>query len=103
MGTGRNRAPVASSASTATSSSRDAVISRRDRHQSSDDALDAFLRFAARAKTTLASADGKDKVLSFCQYACMFVGGGWMDERRARRNLWRRVGNRFDCGNPRRR
>ena len=76
MGTGRNRAPVASSASTATSSSRDAVISRRDRHQSSDDALDAFLRFAARAKTTLASADGKDKVLSFCQYACMFVGGG---------------------------
>ena len=52
------------------------MISRRDRHQSSDDALDAFLRFAARAKTTLASADGKDKVLSFCQYACMFVGGG---------------------------
>ena len=104
MGTGRNRAPVASSASTATSSSRDAVISRRDHHHhASDDALDAFLRFAARAKTTLASADGKDKVLSFCQYACMFVGGGWMDERRARRNLWRRVGNRFDCGNPWRR
>ena len=77
MGTGRNRAPVASSASTATSSSRDAVISRRDHHHhASDDALDAFLRFAARAKTTLASADGKDKVLSFCQYACMFVGGG---------------------------
>ena len=76
MGTGRNRAPVASSASTATSSSRDAVISRRDHHLQSDDALDAFLQFAARAKTTLASADGKDKVLSFCQYACMFVGGG---------------------------
>ena len=60
MGTGRNRAPVASSASTATSSSRDAVISRRDRHQSSDDALDAFLRFAARAKTTLLKAHGVD-------------------------------------------
>ena len=52
------------------------MISRRDHHHASDDALDAFLRFAARAKTTLASADGKDKVLSFCQYACMFVGGG---------------------------
>ena len=77
MGTGRARAPVAPSSS----ASRETVSSAQERqhHRSSGadaDALDAFLRFAARAKATLASADGKDKVLSFCQYACMFVGGG---------------------------
>lgn len=77
MGTGRARAPVAPSSS----ASRETVssVQERQHHRSSGadaDALDAFLRFAARAKATLASADGKDKVLSFCQYACMFVGGG---------------------------
>lgn len=78
MGTGRARAPVAQSSS----ASRETVSSAREHHHhhrgsgADADALDAFLRFAARAKATLASADGKDKVLSFCQYACMFVGGG---------------------------
>ena len=40
------------------------------------DALDTTLAHCVRIKSLLSTSDGKDKVMSLMQYACMTVSGG---------------------------
>ena len=69
------RATVVPSPLDTTTPNADAAVAMAPAHRRHD-ALDITLAHCVRIKSLLSTSDGKDKVLSLMQYACMTVSGG---------------------------